>query len=119
MKEYLNKNWIFFVVMLIIFGLAYNLFNDNRRNKLLKKSMLVTGLLVSEDHSSHKFLSGDFEFLVKNKKYYFRHNGDFSFLNIGDTVLIEYAIEDPTVARVKDRYYMKKFNFIKKNKNIH
>jgi hypothetical protein len=100
-------------------GLSYNIYNDNRRNTLFKKSKLTQGFLVREDHSSHKFLSGDFEFLVKNKKCSFRHNGDFSFLKVGDTVLIEYAIDDPTVARVKDRYYMKKFNYIKKKLKLH
>jgi hypothetical protein len=114
MKEYLKNNWIIFIVILIIFGLGYNIYNESRRNKLLKKSIIIKGFLVNEDHSSHKFLSGDFEFRVNNKKYNFRHNGDFSFLKVGDTVLIEYAIEDPTVARVKDRYYMKKFNYMKK-----
>ncbi len=113
MKEYLKKNWIIFVIMIIIFGLGYNIYNNSRRNTLLKNSMLITGFLVSEDHSSHKFLSGDFKFLVKNKKYSFRHNGDFSFLKVGDTVLIEYAVDDPTVARVKDRYYMKKYKYLK------
>jgi hypothetical protein len=54
--------------------------------------------------------------MVKNttsKKIQFDYIGDFSFLKIGDTVLIEYAKDDPTVAKVKDRYYMKKYNYLK------
>jgi hypothetical protein len=34
-------------------------------------------------------------------------------MKIGDSVLIEYAIQDPSVARVKDFYYMKKYHYLR------
>jgi hypothetical protein len=34
-------------------------------------------------------------------------------MNIGDSVLIEYAIQDPSIARVVDRYFMKKYRYLR------
>mgnify|MGYP000940153412 CR=1 FL=1 len=55
-----------------------------------------------------------FYYFVKNKKYENHTNGNFNFMEVGDTVLIEYAIEDHSVARVVDKYYMKKYKYLKR-----
>lgn len=110
MKEYLRKYWIIIFVILTIFGISYNIYNNNRRNKLFKNSKIVKGILIKEIHESVRNANGEFYFFVNRKKIKMKEYSYFSHLKTGNTVLIEYAIEDPSVARVKDKYYMKKFN---------
>lgn len=57
---------------------------------------------------------GIFEYKVKGKFFRTEEIGDFSFLQIGDSVLIKYAVNDPSVARVLDKYYMQKYKHLKK-----
>lgn len=49
-----------------------------------------------------------FNFYVQRTKYKIEKHGRFNFLQKGDTVLIEYSIEDPSVGKVIDFCYMKK-----------
>lgn len=107
-----NFNWILAIVLFCIF--MFNIFYQNHKEELLANSKIVTGKLISEEHSSQKFINGRFTYFVNEKKYCLRYTGDFSYMNIGDSVLIEYAIEDPSLARVVDRYYMKKYWSLKK-----
>ena len=106
-----NFNWIFAIILYGIF--MANIFYQNHKEELLENSKKVTGILISEEHSSQKFINGRFTYFVNKKKYSLRYTGDFSYMNIGDSVLIEYAIKDPSVARVVDRYYMKKYRYLK------
>ena len=114
MKEFIKKYWITFLVIFTVLGLSYNIYNDKRRDKLLKKSNYAKGILIEEKHESASFRHGKFYFYVKGMKIIIKDFSYYNHLKIGDTVLIEYAIEDPTVAIVKDKYYMKKFNYMKK-----
>jgi hypothetical protein len=57
---------------------------------------------------------GVFRFSVDGKIVGFRESGNYLDFNSGDTVLIEYAIADHSVARVVDKYYMKKYAYLKK-----
>ena len=113
MKNFLNKYFYGFLGFLIFLGLLYNMVNEDRKQKLLNDSKIVIGILKCEDHSSLKFINGEFNYIVKNKKFSICQKGDFSFMKIGDSVLIEYAIKDPSVARVKDCYYMKKYHYLR------
>ncbi len=94
--------------VIIFLGLMLNFINENRKQKLLQNSNTTIGLLI-EEYSKGKNPKGTFQFELKGKKYVIDHIGDFSYMKKGDSVLLQYSIEDPTVARVKDRYYMKKY----------
>lgn len=109
MIRFLYKNWVMVLWIIIFFAILFNFLNVNRRTKKLQKSKFTVGILIKEYHESLRFLNGEFFFFVKGKKYQITDFKDFSHLKRGDTVLIEYAIEDPSVARVKDSYYMHKF----------
>jgi DUF1680 family protein len=113
MKQFFTKYVYGFLGILIFIALLYNVVNEDRKQKLLNHSRIVIGILEREDHSSIKFINGDFNYWVKNKKFSICQKGDFSFMKKGDTVLIEYALRDPSVARVKDRYYMKKYHYLR------
>jgi hypothetical protein len=111
----LKSNIIGIWVVLIFLALLINMFIEDRNQKLLNDSKTVFGFLKYEDHASLKYSFGTFIFFVKNKKYEVKSIGDFSFLNQGDTVLITYAIKDPNVAKVTNRYYMRKYKKLKIN----
>jgi len=106
-----NFSWILAIVLYCIF--VINIFYQNHKEELLENSKIVTGKLISEEHSSQKFINGRFTYFVNKKKYCLRYTGDFSYMNIGDSVLIEYAIQDPSIARVVDRYFMKKYRYLR------
>lgn len=105
MKEHFQKYWAGYLGVLIFFALLFGFINEDRKQKLLQNSRTTHGILIKEDHIG-KNPTGTFRYHINGKDFEVDQIGDFSFLNEGDTVLIEYAIEDPTVAKVKDRYYM-------------
>lgn len=60
---------------------------------------------------------GIFKYYVNGKSFELRESGNFNLMEIGDTVLIEYAVEDHSVARVVDKYYMQQYKYLKKKEN--
>ncbi|MCE2743321.1 MAG: hypothetical protein LW701_07125 [Fluviicola sp.] len=112
MITFFKKYFSGILAILIFFSIIINILIDKNKQKLLEKAYTIKGILI-EKYPEGKNPTGTFEFHLKNKKIQFDYIGDFSFLKIGDTVLIEYAKDDPTVAKVKDRYYMKKYNYLK------
>lgn len=111
--QFIRKYWVAVICVLIFYALLFNLFNEHRKERLLQKSKYTTGILIKEYHNSLRFLNGDFYFYVGKIRYQITDFKDFSHLIKGDTVLIEYAIEDPSVARVVDKYYMQKYKHLK------
>jgi hypothetical protein len=107
-----NKFLIVCLVCFIFIGLTYNIYNDHKRQKLFQNSKNTIGILIEESHSSQKFLVGYFYYYVGKKKFKIREKQNFSHLKKGDTVLIRYAVEDPSVARVIDKYYMQKYKHL-------
>jgi len=105
LKSALIPIWVF-LIFLVLF---INMLNEDRNQKLLNHSKTVRGIMKFQDHASLKYTFGIFIFYVNHKKYEIRSVGDFSFLKPGDTVLIKYAINKPSVAIISDRYYMRKY----------
>jgi hypothetical protein len=99
MKSFKSKALVIWV-LLIFLALLINMLIEDRNQKLLNHSKTVFGTMKFENHSSLKFSYGLFIYYVAKKKYELRYTGDFSNFNPGDTVLIKYAIEDPSVAKV-------------------
>jgi hypothetical protein len=98
---------LFFLVLL------YGMLREDRRMKLFQNTEVTYGFLIEEDHGSAKFRYGKFYFFVKNKRFDVEERDYFTELSKGDTVLIEYAIKDPSVARVNDKYYMQKYKYLR------
>ena len=95
--------------VLFFLALLYGMLREDRRMKLFQNTEVTYGFLIEEHHGSANFRYGKFYFFVKNKRFDIKEWHYFTELSKGDTVLIEYAIEDPSVARVKDKYYMQKY----------
>lgn len=113
MINFIRKNAVGFMGLFIFFALLYGMLREDKRMKLFQNSKITFGYLISK-YSAGKNPTGTFLFIYRNKMIKFDNIGDYSQLNKGDTVLIEYAIEDPTVARVKDKYVMQKFKHLRK-----
>jgi hypothetical protein len=111
MNKLKAKRTIFFVVLIIfLMALFYRIFENYRDKKLLLSSAKEIGILTQIHFGAVKSpKSGNFIYKVKGVKYSLEDTGDFTFMKIGDTVLIEYSLKDPSVARVVDKCYMQKY----------
>lgn len=115
-----SKQWKKLILVLLFSTIAVSLivsyFQDSRKDRLLKNNNRTFAILIhSHDGTAVRAISyGVFIFRDKdNKKIKFEVSGDYTKLEIGDTVLIEYAVEDHSIARVIDKYYMQKYRHLK------
>jgi hypothetical protein len=120
MNETKRKNtqsWIvigcFFVMGLL---LLYQSYRNDRENELLERSKSCTAVLTEIINGSGVRSSplGTYTYVLNGKTYSYTEGENFNNLKVGDTILIEYAIADHSVARVVDKYYMKKYAYLKK-----
>lgn len=105
------------VLIFILIGIfiIYTFLREKKESSLLMNSKTGIAILIEINGNAHAAASGDFRYKVKSKKYEFNQSGDYSFMQIGDTVLIEYAVDDCSVARVVDKYYMSKYHKLNKD----
>jgi hypothetical protein len=109
MKDSKSTIIIAFVFVLVVFITFYRIYRDNQ---LLSDYEIGKAVLVEVQNKGgvHGSASGTFKYTYGNKKYTFTESQSFSFLNLGDTVKIKYSVKDPSVAKVIDKYFMKKHN---------
>ncbi len=100
---------------LIVISLIISFFQDRNKDILLENKSKTFGILVYSYHATavRSISYGIFVFRIKKKRVKLKICGDYSKLKLGDTVLMEYAKKDPSVARVVDKYYMKKHKYLK------
>lgn len=84
---------------------------------MFQKTNTTLAILIEEHHGSERFRNGRFYFFVNKERFEIKEFRNFKELTKGDTVLIEYSVEDPSVARVVDKYYMKRYRHLKKQVN--
>jgi hypothetical protein len=120
MKKVSIENWGV-IVAFSVMGLLviYQVVRNERNSQLLKKSMkcpaVLTEILSGNGvRSSH---AGTYTYVVKGDSYTYQEASNFNMLKVGDTILIEYAVQDHSVARVVDKYYMQKYKYLKKKEN--
>lgn len=104
-----NKKLIITITILVILGLIVNYYLDKRNERLMSKNTDTTigvydGFIVVRNTGPKSY----FYYFIKDKKMLTSEPGKFNFLQKGDTVLIKYSIEDPSVAEVIDYCYMQK-----------
>lgn len=110
-----RKNLV--VILLIGFAVLlslYNLILTKKKDEKLEIGNEVYGIIISIDSAPvHGSPSSKIEYKVENVKYILVEDGNFFSMDVGDTVLVKYSIEDHSVARVTDKYYMKKYKDLK------
>lgn len=115
-----NKDKLNTILTIVVFSfmgifIIYTFVKEKKDAELLSNSLEHLGILTKKNSgNSHAPSSGDFKYKIDKIEYSFNQSGTFDFMEVGDTVLIEYAVEDPSVARVVDKYYMKKYRHMKK-----
>ncbi len=106
-----NPSTFFFIIfgILILSIISYDFLEEANNKKLLSKNFKKTLAIYDDYNNSVKGKPfSNFYFYLKNTKIKFEEDGIYDFLELGDTVLIKYSIEDPNVAEVIDFCYMKK-----------
>lgn len=106
----------FSLLFLFILGVIFVRFIlDKRSEKLLEDSSNTLTFAYYQGSSfvrSSSWASG-FKYELNGREYYLRTRGKINFLEKGDTVLIEYSIKDPSVAKVVDLYYVEKYKHLR------
>ncbi|WP_417265161.1 hypothetical protein [Brumimicrobium sp.] len=105
-----NKRFIILILIFIIIGTTIGVFYENKKKKLLSTNTKVThGYLTKRINVARSCNESYYYYYIKNNKFEIWECGLKPFLEIGDTVLIKYSLEAPSVAKVIDFKFMKKF----------
>ncbi|MFN5415533.1 MAG: hypothetical protein ACK5B9_00645, partial [Flavobacteriia bacterium] len=98
------------VLTLILAVFCYRIYQNHSDEELLLNSKTRIAKIISISKGQVRNPPrGYFMFYLNHKKIKFSEQGDFSFMEVGDSVLIKYAIADPSVATVVDKYVMQKY----------
>lgn len=98
--------------ILLLISLIRNYYNERALEGETGKCIAIL-IDIRSGEGVRQTATGTYKYLVNGRKYEYEENRNFNDLSIGDTVLIEYSIEDPSVARVVDKYYMQKYKNLK------
>jgi hypothetical protein len=109
--------YVGFLIMILV--LIYRINQNKYEQRVLKSSLRTTAIIVKiEKVAVRDPASGTFLYKIGKRQYKFEETGDFTFMEVGDTIEIEYSKKDFSIARVIDKYYMQKYwKFKKDNKD--
>lgn len=98
--------------LLILFGAIRNYY---RANALEGKKGVAIAIItdINSGRGVRQSASVDYNYIINGEKFSDHDNGDFNFMKIGDTLLIEYSNDHPSISQVRDKYYMKKYQYLK------
>lgn len=106
-----SKLMLWIIVLAFLAYLIYQFAKENFENHALKNSKPTVGVLI-EIHTPQVVRGsyyGVIKYEVNGKEYEMKSlDEDYSMLKVGDSVQIEYSVEDYSIARLVDKYYMKK-----------
>lgn len=102
---------IFFVIVII-----YKVVRYYNEELLLKQTKQTTAVIIEIRNGSavKSTATASYYYHVNKIKYNCEESKNFNDLDKGDTVLIKYSIREPSIARVVDKYYMRKYWHLKK-----
>ena len=105
-----NINKIVLFILFVGISIIIGFYTKSKKERMLSLATLKT-VAIYKETIVHYNTGPTSYFLYKanNVGYILNQYGKFDFLQKGDTVLIEYSKEDPSVARVIDFKYMQKF----------
>ena len=114
MKKKNLSNYI--IILLLLIATLFLIRNLYVNNQLNKGTIQTTGIVTDINTGSgvRQVAGVDYYYYVKGKKYYGSDNGQFSFMDIGDTLIIEYAKGDCSVSKVFNKFFMKKYQYLKR-----
>lgn len=90
--------------------MCYRFFQEYNDNKLLEDSITTKGILLEIEGTGVKSSAyGAYYYYVNKIRYENEDRKDFTDLKVGDTILVEYSKKDPSISRVVDKHYMKRY----------
>lgn len=103
------------IIVLSIFAvcLIIGLFLQLDRDSKLKNTIKTKAIVTYRDKQHTKGWDAVVTYKVNNIELESGLNCDCRDIEIGDTVLIEYAESDPKLAVMVDKYYMQKYKHLK------
>lgn len=106
-----NKKFIIQVIVFIIIGNSiFYLFDIFKERKLnYEKSLIAKGIVDRRITSGSGGKVIVVFYKVKNQSYSIIENDNFEFIEKGDTVLVKYLEDDPSLSKVLNFCYMKKY----------
>jgi hypothetical protein len=100
------------IITLSIFAIALIvgfIFQIDRENKL-KNNQIAKAIVIKKDNNHVMGYGVHVRFKVRDEEHVSKTpECDCSMLDIGDTILIKYSIENPKIFKVVDKYYMQKY----------
>ena len=101
--------WFIGFCLFLTIGLYFSVKNKNRRAELLKgKTNQTTGIIIDKFVAANSGNVVVIRFEVNSDVNEIWYNKKYEYLEKGDTILIKYSVEDPTVIEVVDPCYMQK-----------
>lgn len=95
--------------MFFVIGFLKKDFEEKREEKLLNGKTKTIKVVINNAGMALYGYSIGFKFKVSNVLKEISISGTrHNFLEVGDTILIKYSVEDPTVVEVVDPCYMQK-----------
>ena len=112
-RVYLPTILLFVIFFVVIFRACQN----QHDTRLLENSVITNAIIVKirTGEAVKSIPTATYSYKVKGINYEYEECRNFNDLRIGDTILIEYAVEDHSVARVVDKYFMQKYKHLKKD----
>jgi hypothetical protein len=105
----LKNKWILYFFGFVIISILVGNLNKDRKKKLLSKNtQIVKGIFTRSFTQINTGIFSIFKSQINHQEIYLEIYDYRDFLFRGDTVLIKYSLEDPTVAEVIDFCYMQK-----------
>lgn len=95
------------IAFVIIFGIS--LYFQNERERKLKNTRQTKAIITYRSKHLPKSGGANITYSVNGKIFNTGIICDCRDLNLNDTVLIKYAVEDPELVKLVDKYYMKKY----------
>lgn len=97
------------LLFIAIIFIVLNIFLENSR--IEREKRLLNGIETKAVIRSLPYgrkSRGTFEYFSNGKHFYGRFRYNYLDLNVGDTIIIKFAKDDPEVYQITDLWYMKK-----------
>jgi hypothetical protein len=106
-----KKHFIILIIVFIIIGNSvFYLFDKFKERKLNnEKSLIAKGVVDRRIKSGSGGKVIVVFYKVKNQSYSIIENDIYDFIEKGDTVLVKYSDDDPSISKVLNFCYMQKY----------
>lgn len=106
-KQRFHPVLILLVIAIVFISLEVSTENSRIKNEKRLLNGIETIAVIQSLPFSRKG-RGTFEYIANGQHFYGRFRFNYLDLNVGDTIIIKYAKDDPETYQITDLWYMKK-----------